>query len=310
MTPVFLIAGPTASGKSALALRLARVTGGEIVNADSMQVYRDLAILTARPTPHDQSIAPHHLYGVADAADAWSAGRWLAAVREVLADIARRRRQAIVVGGTGLYFRGLTWGLADMPAIDPLVRQETQSLFNDLGEALFRRRLAAVDPEAEARIAPGDRQRLTRAHEVFSAAGVPLSVWQKATAPALAPGSWRGAVLEPPRGELYRRCDARLAAMIEAGALEEVGALIARRLDPGLPAMKAMGMAPFRALLAGEFSIEEALAGAQRETRRYAKRQLTWFRNQTPRWPRIEALDGDEQWRQLVGLLTLAESRP
>jgi tRNA dimethylallyltransferase len=308
LPPIFLIAGPTASGKSALALRLARQVGGELVNADSMQVYRDLAILTARPTPQDQSIVPHHLYGVADAAEAWSAGRWLAAAREVLADIAGRGRRAIVVGGTGLYFRSLTEGLADMPAIPSSVRQAAQSLFDDLGETAFRSRLAVADPEAEARIAPRDRQRLTRAHEVFAATGVALSAWQKATTPSLAPGAWRGVVLEPLGAPLYRRCDARLAAMVEAGALREVAALVARRLDPRLPAMKALGVAPFAAHLAGEISADEALAGAQRETRRYAKRQLTWFRNQTPGWPRIEALDGAEPWRQLIRLFSPTES--
>jgi len=210
------------------------------------------------------------------------------------------------VGGTGLYFRGLTVGLANMPAIDSIVRRDTQALYDDLGETLFRRRLAAIDPEAEARIAPNDRRRLTRAHEVFAAAAVPLSTWQKATTPALAPGSWRGVVVEPPRAEVYRRCDARLAAMIDGGALDEVAALLARRLDPRLPAMKAVGLAALSARLAGNISSAEALAAAQRETRRYAKRQLTWFRNQTPDWPRIEALDGERQWGQLVGLISPA----
>ena len=285
--PIHLIAGPTASGKSAAALRLAREIGGEIVNADSMQLYGDLAILTARPTPEDQSLAPHHLYGVADAGEAWSVGRWLTTARETLADIAGRGRPAIVVGGTGLYFRALTAGLADMPAIPAAVRQESRTLFDRLGEAAFRQRLATIDPQAEARIAGADRQRLTRAHEVFAASGVAFSHWRAGTAAALAPGSWSAIVFEPPRAELYRRCDARLAAMVEAGALEEVAALIARRLDPALPAMKALGVTSFAAHLAGALTLPEALATAQRDTRRYAKRQLTWFRNQTPDWPRV-----------------------
>jgi tRNA dimethylallyltransferase len=310
MPAVHLIAGPTAGGKSALALRLAGQICGEIVNADSMQVYRDLRILTARPTPEEEALVPHHLYGVADASEAWSVGRWLAAAREALADIARRGRPAIVAGGTGLYFRALTVGLADMPAVPAALRQESQALFDRLGEAAFRRRLAKVDPEAEARIAPGDRQRLTRAHEVFAAAAVPLSQWQKATTPTLAPGSWRAVVLDPPRAELYRRCDARLAGMIDAGALVEVAALAARGLDPNLPAMKALGMAPFAAHLAGEMSVDDALAAAQRETRRYAKRQLTWFHNQTPDWPRMEALDAQEQWGQLGPPTRDPEPRP
>ena len=286
LPPIHLIAGPTASGKSALALTLATEIGGEIVGADSMQVYRDLPILTAQPIARERALIPHHLYGVAGAEEAWSVGRWLIAAREALADIARRGRPAVVVGGTGLYFRTLTVGLADMPAVPAAVRQASQALFDALGEAEFRRRLAAVDPQAEARIAPGDRQRLTRAHEVFAAGGVALSAWRDVTTPALAPGSWRGLVVEPPRAELYRRCDARLVAMIEGEALGEVAALMARRLDAGLPAMKALGVAPLAAHLAGAISADEALAAAQRDTRRYAKRQLTWFRNQTPDGPR------------------------
>jgi len=283
---IHLIAGPTASGKSAMALRLAGEIGGEIVGADSMQLYGDLSILTARPTPEEQALVPHHLYGIADASEAWSVGRWLAAARDALADIAGRGRAAIVVGGTGLYFRALTRGLADMPAIPATVRQESRSLFDRLGEGAFRRRLRAIDPAVEARVAPGDRQRLTRAHEVFAASGVSSSEWRAATAPALTSGSWRALVLEPPRAELYRRCDARLAAMVEAGALGEVAALTARRLDPALPAMKALGVAPLAAHLAGALTLPQAVAAAQRDTRRYAKRQLTWFRHQTPDWPR------------------------
>lgn len=284
--PIHLIAGPTASGKSAAALSLAGEIGGEIVGADSMQLYGDLPILTAQPSAAERSLVAHHLYGIADAGEAWSVGRWVGAARQVLAEIAGRGRPAIVVGGTGLYFRALTVGLADIPPVSAAVRQESQVLFDRLGEAQFRSRLATVDPAAEARIAPADRQRLTRAYEVFAASGVTASQWRVSTAPALAPGSWRAVVLEPPRAELYRRCDARLAAMVEVGALGEVEALVARRLDPDLPAMKALGVTPFAAQLRGEISAEEALEIARRDTRRYAKRQLTWFRNQTPDWPR------------------------
>jgi tRNA dimethylallyltransferase len=284
--PVTLIAGPTAGGKSALALALALETGAEIVNADSIQLYGDLRVLTARPTPADEAAAPHHLFGVADAAEAWSAGRWLRAARAVLAEIAARGRLAIVVGGTGLYFRALTVGLAEIPAVPAAVRAESAALHDMIGEAAFRERLAAVDPRAAARIAPGDRQRLTRAFEVHAATGRPLSHWRAATTPALPPGAWRGLVVEPPRETLYDRCDARLAAMIEAGALEEVARLLARGLDPRLPAMKALGVVPFAAHLRGETPMEAALARARQDTRHYAKRQLTWFRNQTPDWPR------------------------
>jgi tRNA dimethylallyltransferase len=296
---VWLIAGPTGGGKSALALRLALAVGGEIVNADSMQLYADLRILTARPSAEDAARAPHHLFGVADAGETWSAGRWLAAARDVLGDIAGRGRTAIVVGGTGLYFRALTRGLADIPPVPAAIRQETAAMFDALGEAAFRERLASVDAAAAARIGPGDRQRLTRAREVFAATGRPLSDWQRDGPGALGGAAWRGAILSPSRAELYRRCDARLAAMIETGALDEVAHLMARGLDAGLPAMKALGVAPLAALLRGEMSQDQAVARAQQETRHYVKRQITWFRHQTPDWPRVEGVVTDVQWREL-----------
>jgi tRNA dimethylallyltransferase len=301
--PVLLIAGPTASGKSALAGRLAAATGGEVVNADSMQVYRDLRILTARPTPAEEAVAPHHLFGVADGAEAWSVGRWLRAAGDVLEEIAARGRPAIVVGGTGLYFRALTKGLADVPAVSPSVRAETLETLSEIGEAAFRSRLAAADAAAEARISRGDRQRLVRALAVFTTTGRSLSDWQTATAPAMAAGTWRGVVLAPPREALRHRCDARLAFMAEHGALDEVAALLARDLDPGLPVMKALGVAAFAAQLRGALSPVQALEQARGETRRYAKRQTTWLRNQTPDWPRIEAADPDAQWTALAHLL-------
>jgi tRNA dimethylallyltransferase len=281
-----LIAGPTASGKSALAMRLALETGGEIVNADSMQVYADLRILTARPTEADEAAVPHHLFGVADAAEAWSVGRWLSAAEAVLAQIAARGRPAIVVGGTGLYFRALTVGLAPMPPVPAVVRASVQALYDEIGEAALRDRLARADPAIAARIAPGDRQRLTRALEIFEATGRSLSAWQADTRPTLEPGAWRGLVLEPDREDLYARCDARLSAMVDNGALDEVERLMARNLPPDQPVMKALGVAPLAAFLRGQTTLETALAQARQDTRRYAKRQLTWFRNQTPDWPR------------------------
>lgn len=299
---IWLIAGPTASGKSALALRLAEATGGEIVGADSMQLYRDLRILTARPSPADEARAPHHLAGVADAAEAWSAGRWLRAADEALAQIAARGRPAIVAGGTGLYFSALTQGLAEIPEVPASARRAAAAAFDALGEDAFRARLAEPDPQAARRIAPGDRQRLVRAWEVFAATGRPLTAWQADTRPLLARGSWRAVALEPPRPLLYARCDARLAAMVEDGALDEVAALTARGLDPALPAMKAVGVREFARCLAGEASLAEALAAAQKETRRYAKRQSTWLRGQFGDWPRIAAPDADGQWADLQAL--------
>ncbi|MGZ3343675.1 MAG: tRNA (adenosine(37)-N6)-dimethylallyltransferase MiaA [Caulobacteraceae bacterium] len=285
--PVLLIAGPTASGKSALALRLAERLNGEIVNADALQLYADLRVLSARPTAEEEARAPHHLFGVADGADGWSVGRWLDAALPLLGDLAARGRRAIVVGGTGLYFRALTKGLADIPAVPAAVRQAAAETWERLGEDAFRQALAAHDPAAAARIAAGDRQRLLRAFEVAEATGKALSDWQADTTPPLSAGQWRAVVLEPDRQTLYARCDARFAAMVEAGALEEVRALIARRLDPLAPVMKAVGVRELAAHLAGELTLAEAVALAQQETRRYAKRQLTWFRNQTPEWERL-----------------------
>ncbi|MBL8773953.1 MAG: tRNA (adenosine(37)-N6)-dimethylallyltransferase MiaA [Phenylobacterium sp.] len=299
---IWLIAGPTASGKSALALTLAERAGGEIVNADSMQLYAGLQVLTAGPAPDDLARAPHHLFGTVDPADGWSVGRWLRACLETLEGISARGRDAIVVGGTGLYFRALTKGLAETPDIPDGVRGAAEADYAALGEAEFRGRLATADPAAAARIAPGDRQRLVRAWEVFAATGRALTDWQAAGEPALAPGRWRALALEPPRAALYARCDTRLHAMAAAGALDEVRALVARGLDPRLPAMKAVGVRELAAHLAGETSLEAAIAAAQQETRRYAKRQMTWMRGQMADWPRIHALEAAEQWRQFLAL--------
>ncbi|HUO22535.1 MAG TPA: tRNA (adenosine(37)-N6)-dimethylallyltransferase MiaA [Caulobacteraceae bacterium] len=293
---VFLIAGPTASGKSALALRLAERLGGEIVNADALQLYADLRLLSARPDAAEEQRAPHHLYGVADGADGWSVGRWLKAALPLLDDIRRRGRAAIVVGGTGLYFRALTHGLAEIPDTPPEARQEAEAQWRTLGEAAFRERLASVDPQAEARIEQGDRQRLVRAMEVHAASGRPLTYWQAQTRPPLAAADWRAAVLEPQRAWLYARCDARMQAMVEAGALDEVARLMARGLDPAAPVMKAVGVRELGAHLAGETSLEAAVALAQQQTRRYAKRQSTWLRNQTPDWPRLAGETDAEAW--------------
>ncbi|HEY3697426.1 tRNA (adenosine(37)-N6)-dimethylallyltransferase MiaA [Phenylobacterium sp.] len=297
---IWLIAGPTASGKSALALRLAERDGGEIVNADALQLYADLRVLSARPDPAEEARAPHHLFGVADAADGWSTGRWLRAATDVLADIAARGRDAIVVGGAGLYFHVLTHGLAEIPAVPADVRRQAAADFEALGEAAFRDRLAAADPAAARRIAPGDRQRLSRAWEVFAATRTALSDWQARTTPTLAPGAWRAIALEPPRAALYARCDARFEAMVAAGALEEAAALLARGLDPALPAMKAVGLRELGDFLRGEADLPAATAAARQQTRRYAKRQLTWLRNQIPGWPRLDAADPEGQWRQFL----------
>ena len=301
MTPrIWLIGGPTASGKSGLALRLAQTVGGEIVGADSMQLYADLPILTAAPTAEERAQVPHHLVGVADAAGAWSVGRWLREAAAVLADIAARGRDAVIVGGTGLYFNALTRGLADVPPVSAAQRDASLALYDEIGEPLFREAVAALDPAAATRIEIGDRQRLTRAHAVAIATGKALTDWQAGGEPLLT--SYSAVALGPPRDALYARCDARLNRMIEDGALAEVAVLSRRGLDPALPALKAVGYRELAAHVSGELSLSEALEAAAMQTRRYAKRQSTWFRNQTPDWPVIADLDAESQWRSFLAL--------
>jgi tRNA dimethylallyltransferase len=289
LPPIWLIAGPTACGKSALALALAAEVGGEIVNADSMQLYADLRILTARPTPSEEAEAPHHLFGMADAAEAWSVGRWLTTALSALDGIAKRGRTAIVVGGTGLYFRALTRGLADIPPVPAMVRAAVQADYDRLGEAAVRDELRRIDQAAAQRIAPADRQRLTRAREVFETTGKALSEWQADTAPPLPREAWSGVVLTLHRAELYIRIEARLEAMVASGAHAEVAALMARGLDDRLPAMKALGVKSIAAEIAGRLSPADALIEAKAETRRYAKRQIAWFNHQADDWPRADA---------------------
>lgn len=282
-----LIAGATASGKSRLALDMATKTGAVIVNADSQQLYADLRILSARPSVEDEARAEHRLYGVADAAESWSVGRWTRAVMPLLDDLAAQDRPVLLVGGTGLYFNALTRGLADIPAVPDAVRDAVQTAYDAEGEAAFRRRLAEVDPVAAAAITPGDRQRLIRALAVAQSTGRSLSAWKADTQPLLAPGSYDALVVEPPRDRLYAACDARVRLMIDNGAVDEVRALFARKLDPALPAMKAVGVPELTTHLSGATTLDQAVAAIRLSTRHYAKRQLTWFRNQTSNWARV-----------------------
>lgn len=286
MPKTILIAGPTASGKSAAALMLAEKIGGEIVNADAIQVYRDLRILSARPTPAEEARAPHHLYGHVDGRVRYSAGGWARDAATAIAGVHARGKTAIIVGGTGLYFRALEFGLAEAPEIPAEVRAAAQARFEEIGAAAFRAEVLAFDP-AQMRLDPADRQRHIRAWEVFHAAGVPLSEIQKRPGAAIVERIDARVVIEPPRAALYAAIEARFDAMVAAGALDEARALAERRLDPGLPVMKAVGAAELLAHLAGRISLEEAVDLAKRNTRRFAKRQLTWFRHQAAAWPRV-----------------------
>jgi tRNA dimethylallyltransferase len=280
-----LIAGPTASGKSALALTLARNLGGTIINADSMQVYRDLRIITARPTRAEEARAPHRLYGHVDAAENYSVGRWCADVASALADTLRVSRVAIIVGGTGLYFKALTQGLAAVPPVPDEIRAEVRARLASDGVAALHAELARRDPGSAARLMPGDRSRITRALEVVLATGRSLVDWHRDGMPAIVDASLVAKVfLTPDRDELLARIDARFDAMLADGAIEEVRALAARNLDPELPAMKAHGVPWLIRYFRGEMTLADATEGGKRDTRQYTKRQATWFRNQLPDW--------------------------
>ncbi|MDE3175350.1 MAG: tRNA (adenosine(37)-N6)-dimethylallyltransferase MiaA [Pseudomonadota bacterium] len=275
-----LIAGPTASGKSALALRIARERGATLVNADSMQVYRDLRVLTARPPVEEERLAPHLLFGEIDGAENFSVGRYEARAREILARVAGA---IVFVGGTGLYFRALTQGLSEMPAVPDEIRARVRESAVGRETPALHENLARVDPASAARLRPSDRQRILRALEVHAASGRSLSEFQRQRGePALRAGEWRGLFLAPEREALKRRIAERFAVMLQMGALAEVAALAARGLDPALPIMRAHGAPHLMAHLRGEMSLEAAAALGVRDTKAYAKRQFTWARHQLP----------------------------
>ncbi len=274
-----LIAGPTASGKSAAALALAQRFGATIVNADSMQVYADLRILTARPTIEEERRATHRLFGMIDGAVNYSAGRWARAARGVLDAIGER--PVVFVGGSGLYLRALTEGLSDVPAVPEAVRLGIRAEAEGRVSGDLHAELAARDPATAARLNASDRQRILRALEVLAATDRPLVSFLGArAAPALATSEWAGLYLAPDRAELYRRIDARFDAMLAEGALDEVAALMKRRLDPTLPVMRAHGVPHLIAYLEGRITLAEAAERSRLDTRHYAKRQFTWARRQ------------------------------
>ena len=280
-----LIAGPTASGKSGAGLELAASFGGTIINADSMQVYRELRLLTARPSEADEARVPHRLYGTVSAADAYSVGRWLGDVARAMAEAQREGRLPILVGGTGLYFKALTEGLAPVPDIPAEIRSYWRERSDELGRDALHAELAARDPAMAARLGPADPQRIVRALEVIDATGVSLAEWQGGNAtPLLAPDDALRLVIAPEREPLYAAIDARFDRMIEHGALDEVRALLGLELDPGLPAMRAHGVRELAAYLSGALTREEAVAKAKTESRRYAKRQMTWLRRFMADW--------------------------
>ena len=287
-----LIAGPTASGKSALALEVAAFADGVIINADSMQVYRDLRIITARPTDEEMSQAPHRLYGHIGAEEIYSAGRWL---REAELEIASARlsgKTAIVIGGTGLYFSALLQGLSAVPEVPSEVRQQVRDLGGTKDNEALHAMLAARDPRTASELRVSDRQRVLRALEVIEATGRGLAEWrQEPGVPVLNSGDYQSIFLEADREALGQRIDKRFDKMLVEGALDEVKTLHARNLDPRIPALKAHGVPWLVKYLSGEMTLEEAAAQGKRDTRQYSKRQETWFRNQLPefQWVKPEA---------------------
>ena len=287
-----LIAGPTASGKSALALALAQKTGGIIINADAMQVYRDLRVITARPTPEEEALVQHRLYGHVDAAMNFSAGAWVVDAAKVLAEARAQQLLPIFVGGSGLYFKALTRGLSAVPPIPPEIRESVRARLERDGVEALHAELARRDPATAERLKPRDRTRIARALEVIEATSRSLSDWHRDGLPPLLPaGTFRALFLAPDRELLYARIAARFDAMLKAGALDEVKLLAARQLDPLLPAMKAHGVPALIAHLKGEITLEEAATIGRADTRHYAKRQFTWFRHQLPEfsWVKPEA---------------------
>lgn len=286
-----LIAGPTASGKSALAMEVAERIGGAVVNADSMQVYRDLAVLTARPTPADEARVPHRLYGHVGAEEVYSVARWLEDVAAAVAELDAAGLVPVVTGGTGLYFRALTQGLAGVPEVPAEVRARWRAAAETAAPAELHAELAARDPVMAARLRPTDPQRILRALEVVDATGRSLADWhgEPVAPPLFSAGGVVRLVVAIERADLHRRIDARFEAMTAAGALDEAARLGARGLAPDLPAMRAIGVRPLLAAGAGQIDLDRAIARGQAESRQYAKRQETWFRNQMADWRRVPA---------------------
>lgn len=285
-----LITGPTASGKSAKALTLAREYDGVVINADSMQVYDTLRVITARPSEKEMQGVQHALYGHVPASLHYSTGDWLREVRDVLAGLSQQGRLPIIIGGTGLYFKALTGGLSDMPAIPAELRENLRQRAQQEGAASLHAELVRRDPQLAARLSPTDAQRIIRALEVLEVTGQSISVLQEKPGPTIVdPARARKMIVLPERALLHQRINRRFETMMEEGAVEEVEALLALNLPPDLPAMKAIGVSQIAAMLRGEISRAEAIEQASAATRQYAKRQMTWFRNQM-----------DESWQRLA----------
>ena len=291
MKPVICIAGPTASGKSNYAIRLAQAMDGEIINADALQVYADLQILSARPTSDEMGQLPHHLFGHISGEVRYSTGAWLREVEPLIIDILARGKAPVLVGGTGLYFRALLQGMADIPPIPAQVSEQTAKRLAEDGIASLRDEAQGLDPVATARVLGDDPQRLQRIVDVATATGQALSTWQAETYPVVPSHFSRFCVLTSPRDRLYARINARYDTMLRAGGLDEAKAIFAKGYDENLPVMKAIGLRQLKRYFSGTGSLDEAVEDAKRESRRFAKRQMTWFRNQPPAGTHLQTPD-------------------
>jgi tRNA dimethylallyltransferase len=299
-----LIAGPTASGKSALALAIAEHVGGAIINADSMQVYRELSILTARPQPDEEARVPHMLYGFVPAAEAYSTGRFVADVTDAIANAREAGQRPVIVGGTGLYFTALREGLSPIPRIDSEIREHWRAEAERRGATELHRELMARDAQMAERLAPADTQRIVRALEVLEQTGRSLADWQKVRGvPVVHEAEAVRLLVTLDRAELHARADARFDRMIAAGAIEEIRALAALRLDPDLPAMRAIGVRPLLSFVKGESALDAAADAAKAETRQYIKRQETWHRRYMISWRRVTKQYMESQTRDIFAFI-------
>lgn len=303
MKPAILIHGPTASGKSALSVALAKRVDGEVINADSMQVYRELRVVSARPAAAEMKGVEHHLFGHVGASERYSTGKWLDDIKPIISKVQRRGKVPIIIGGTGLYHLALIEGLSQIPPVPEDVRGDVAEIHKQGGVAALREKLEDVDPDTAARLGEGDRQRLSRALEVWLATGKSISSFQgKKGRSILGQGEWLGVALTPARARLYARIDRRFEGMLMEGAMEEARRLASQNLPHDLPAMKAHGIPWLIAYLRGELSAEVAAENAKRDTRRYAKRQFTWIGRQFPFWPRIPSLEIEDRLRVIHAL--------
>ena len=298
MKPVICIAGPTASGKSAYAIEIARVLDGEIINADALQVYSDLQVLSARPTKDEMEDVPHHLFGHVSGEVRYSTGEWLREVDPLIIEILSRGKTPVLVGGTGLYFRALLQGMADIPAVPKDIFDDTQALYDERGIVHLRDLAEAYDPISAAKIQGDDPQRLMRIICVSRATGKPLSEWQAETHPVIPSRFARFCVLIPPRENLYERINLRYDEMLRGGGLAEAKAVFKKGYDSGLPVMKAIGLRQLGSYFKGLDTLNEAIEVAKRDSRRFAKRQMTWFRNQPPKGRLLETVSEREAYLQ------------